>query len=823
MADQIAQLNAALAGRYCIEQELGRGGMATVYLADDLKHRRKVAVKVLRPELGATIGTERFVREIEIAAKLDHPHILPLYDSGEAAGFAFYVMPHVEGESLRERLDREKQLPLDEAIRIAGEIADALTCAHARGVVHRDIKPENILMAGGHARVADFGIARAVAAAGDDRLTETGFAVGTPAYMSPEQAAGTADVDGRSDIYSLGCVVYEMLGGDPPFTATTPHAVISRHALDPVPSLKTVRASVPEGLRLAVERALAKVPADRFQTATDFGVALARGLHAPEAKRGARTLVRTSAVAVAAVVLTVLGWQFIPRGGRDAPITAPYPPTRIAVLYFDDHSEGSRLAHIAAGLTEGLIHELAQVEALEVVSRNGVKPFRDAAVPLDSIVRVLEVGTIVEGSIAGSGDRVRLTVQLVDALSDTHLDSRVLEEPLTDLFALQDTLASTVSTFLRERLGREVLLRERRAGTTSVEAWELVELAEQGHDEAQQLRSNGDTVAAIVALTAADSLLAKAETLDSRWVEPIILRGWVAEARADVGPPVPGRQDTVWLAVGMAHANRALKIDANHARAYELRGTLLSRFADGQAQPNAPSLLVQAEADLRRAVELEPDLAAAWATLSDLLRIKARFAEAKAAAERALEADAFLRNASVVTFNLYQTSLDLDQVAEAERWCAEGQRRFAGRDWTAACRLFLGALGEGPRLSPESAMVLYERLLELSSPSARRVNEPVGHMWMAAVMVRAGLPDSAETLVQLARSEASEGLRPWIDYLDANVRLLIGDRDSALDRLSAFLDAVPQRKAYIASDWMFRPLWDDPRYRALVDTSTQDR
>jgi serine/threonine-protein kinase len=822
MADMLDRLQSALAGRYTIERELGRGGMAIVYLADDRKHERKVALKVLRPELAATVGTQRFVREIEIAAKLDHPHILPLYDSGDAAGFAFYVMPHVEGESLRDRLDREKQLPVDEAIRIAREVADALTHAHARGVVHRDIKPENILMAGGHARVADFGIARAVAAAGDERLTETGFAVGTPAYMSPEQAAGTADVDARSDIYSLGCVVYEMLGGDPPFVGTTPHAVISRHALDPVPSLKTVRASIPDSLRLAVERALAKVPADRFMTAADFGAALERGWREPETKRRVFPLTKVAAATVVGVALALLVWQFAPRRTAESGVAAPYPATRIAVLYFDDHSESGRLAHVAAGLTEGLIHELAQVEALEVVSRNGVKPYRESAVPLDSIVRVLEVGTIVEGSIAESGNRLRLTVQLVDALSDTHLGSRVLEAQLTDLFALQDTLAITVSEFLRERLGREVRLRERRAGTTSVEAWELVELAERQRDEGLAWTSDGDTVAALAALGAADSLLARAERLDSRWVEPILLRGWVTEARADLGRPVPGSLDTVWLAVGMAHANRALEIQADHAGAFELRGTLLSRLADRQAQANAPSLLAQAEADLRRSVELDPDLAGAWATLSDLLRVNARFAEAKAAAERALETDAFLRNASVVTFNLYQTSLDLDQVEEAERWCAEGQRRFAGSDWTAACRLFLGALGEGPRLAPDSATILYERLLAWSSPSERRVNEPIGYMWMAAVMVRAGLRDSAEALVEVARSEASEGLMPWIDYLDANVRLLLGDRDAALDRLESFLDAIPQRKAYVASDWMFRPLWGDPRYRALVDTTAQD-
>jgi len=216
MVDQLARLQTALTGRYTIERELGRGGMAIVYLAQDLKHRRSVAIKVLHPELAAAVGTDRFLREIEIAASLTHPHIVPLHDSGEADSFAYYVMPYVEGESLRERLSRETQLPLDGAVQIAREVADALAYAHSHDVVHRDIKPENILLEAGHAVVSDFGIARAISAAGGEKLTATGLAVGTPAYMSPEQLAGGEHVDGRTDVYSLGCVLYEMLAGSRP-------------------------------------------------------------------------------------------------------------------------------------------------------------------------------------------------------------------------------------------------------------------------------------------------------------------------------------------------------------------------------------------------------------------------------------------------------------------------------------------------------------------------------------------------------------------------------------------------------------------------------
>ena len=257
MSDVLERLTTALADRYRIEREIGSGGMAVVYLADDLKHHRQVAVKVLRPDLVATLGAERFLREIEIAAKLTHPGILTLIDSGTADGLLYYVMPFVEGESLRERLNREKVLPLEDALQITGEVAEALSVAHSQEVVHRDIKPENILLQAGHAVVADFGIAHAVTTAGGTQLTETGIAVGTAAYMSPEQASAEKELDARSDIYSLGCVLYEMLAGETPYTGASAQAILARKALDPVPPLRHVRETVPLGVEQAVTKALA--------------------------------------------------------------------------------------------------------------------------------------------------------------------------------------------------------------------------------------------------------------------------------------------------------------------------------------------------------------------------------------------------------------------------------------------------------------------------------------------------------------------------------------------------------------------------------------
>ena len=283
MADSVALLRTAIADRYSIERELGRGGMATVYLARDLKHERLVALKVLHPELAATIGPSRFLQEIRVTSRLQHPHILPVFDSGESSGQLWYTMPFVEGESLRQRLTRETQLSVEAALRITRDVAEALDHAHRHGIVHRDIKPENILLEEEQAVVADFGIAQAIDAAGGERLTETGLALGTPTYMSAEQAAGRRAVDGRSDAYSLACVLYEMLAGEPPFTGLTPRAVLARHSIDPVPPLRTVRPGAPVGVERAITKALAKVPADRYPSVAEFTAALAGQEGEPDA------------------------------------------------------------------------------------------------------------------------------------------------------------------------------------------------------------------------------------------------------------------------------------------------------------------------------------------------------------------------------------------------------------------------------------------------------------------------------------------------------------------------------------------------------------
>ena len=323
--DLVGRLQVAVADRYRIVRELGRGGMGLVFLAQDLKHGRHVALKILRPELAQSLGVDRFLREIRISAQLNHPNILTLIDSGSADGFMYYVLPFVEGESLRDRLARERHLPVDEALRITREVADALDYAHRMGVVHRDIKPENILFEAGHAVVTDFGIASAVSEAGGERLTESGLAVGTPTYMSPEQAMGAEVVDGRSDIYSLASVLYEMLAGTPPYTGPTPHAIIARKAVDPVPGLRVVRDTVPAEVEAAIVRALAKVPADRPATARDFAVALSGGGAVPRTTTGVPGWRPGRFVTAASVVVVVATASYVVlalAGGGTAPDVA---------------------------------------------------------------------------------------------------------------------------------------------------------------------------------------------------------------------------------------------------------------------------------------------------------------------------------------------------------------------------------------------------------------------------------------------------------------------------------------------------------------------
>ena len=409
MNDTAGRLTAALADRYRIDRELGQGGMATVYLAHDLRHNRPVAIKVLRPELAAALGADRFLREIETTANLRHPNILPLYDSGalttQDSRLLFYVMPFVDGESLRDRLNREKQLSIPDALQLAREVADALGYAHSRGVIHRDIKPENILLERGHAVVADFGIARAIAEGTrpEGKLTQTGMAIGTPAYMSPEQSVGESGLDARSDLYALGCVLYEMLAGEPPYSGPTAQAIIAKRFMEPVPRISTLRDTVTPTLEATITRALAKSPTDRFATAEEFSAAL------------------------------------------QAPADATLRPAGIqefwvAVLPFKAGGASADLAALAEGLTEEIMTGLSRFSYLRVVARGSTS-----------------VGAryMIEGSLRQAGSALRVSVHLADTSSGAHLWAETYDRPFQpeNIFALQDELVPRIVSTIADAHG----------------------------------------------------------------------------------------------------------------------------------------------------------------------------------------------------------------------------------------------------------------------------------------------------------------------------------------------------------------------------------
>jgi len=813
--DQLARLQAALTGRYTIEHELGRGGMATVYLAQDLKHGRPIALKVLRPELAAALGPGRFLREIEIAARLTHPNILPLHDSGEAGGLLYYVMPYVDGESLRSRLAREGPLPLDQALEIAREVASALGYAHEHGVVHRDIKPENVLLESGHAVVADFGVARAVWELAGDRLTETGIAVGSPAYMSPEQAGAEERLDGRSDIYALGCVLYEMLVGEPPFTGPTPRAVAAKHLRQSVPSARITRPGVPAAVDRVIRTALAKVPADRFSDAAHFAAALAACAGQPGRRLAPR---RWTGVVVAAALTVAAGrWAWARWSGSPSPPVpaARLDPTHVAVLYFEDLSEGRTLRHVAGGLTEDLIDQLGQVDALRVISSSGVAAYRERSVPLDSIARTLGVGTIVTGSVGRSADRLRVAVRLIDAANGNQLRSQTLERPWGDLFVLRDAVAQQVSRFLREELGQEVQLRQRRAATGSVAAWELVQRAQRQWDDARALRVSGDEGGADALLATGDSLLARAEAYDPAWVEPVLLRGWLAAERASLLGVGSGAPRPFWIRVGLEHAERALARRPAYPPALELQGTLLAKQWLLTQAGGGAGAVDAAERDLRAAaVPANPSQGRAWSALSQLLQARGKVAEANLAAERAYRADAFLRDAAEIVYRLYYTSSDLDRQADALRWCSEGRARFPG-DWRFAyCQLAMLLWPGGERPDVDRAWGLVADLERLSTPADRAVYTPRWHLLVAGVLARAGRPDSARAVI--GRSRAAAPNDPEMDYNEAVARTLLGERARALSLLGSYLKAMPQVRDYLGADPAFRGLRDDPRFQALI-------
>ncbi len=615
MPDVFTRLQAALAHRYTIERELGAGGMATVYLARDLKHDRDVALKVLRPELAAVLGAERFLQEIHISARLDHPHILTLIDSGECDGFVWYVLPYVRGESLREKLTREKQLSIEEAVRIATQVASALDYAHRHGVVHRDIKPDNILLHEGEAVVADFGIALAVREAGGPRLTESGLSLGTPQYMSPEQATGGRELDARSDVYSLAAVVYEMLAGEPPHTGPTAQAVIAKLLTERPTRIRTVRDTVPEGIDTAVAKALAKVPADRFGGAAEFATALAVLGAGPGAGWPRRRMVVAASLAgaVALGALAVL-WHPWRRPARAALAMADV--ASVAVLPFENLTGSPNDLYLSDGMTEEVIGQLAQVRGLKVISRTSTEALKGAHLTLRQIADTLGVRHILEGSVRHAGNRIRVAVDLIDATTDAHVWASRYDRDLTDLFGVQDEIARHVADSLVSAVGiRRALSRlPRTVHPGAYEAY-LIGRSLMYRRTREGLRGAREQFERAIAQ---DSAYAPAYAgLASVYLLWVIYnyRGidfYEADGRA------------------LAMADRAIALDSNLAEAYAARAFTMTPAwapADGIS------------ADFKRALELRPNSAEVHQWYGQFLSRQGRYDEGLAEAERAVALD----------------------------------------------------------------------------------------------------------------------------------------------------------------------------------------
>ena len=712
--EELEQLRGGLEGRYAVDRQIGSGGMARVYLAEDLKHGRAVVVKVLRSELAAALGRERFLREIQTAARLQHPHILPVYDSGEADGLLYYVMPYVPEDSLRDRLDQERQLALPEVLRITGNVAAALDFAHASGLVHRDIKPENILLRSGTAVVSDFGIARAVEEAADGRLTEVGVGLGTPTYASPEQIMGEATVDGRSDVYSLGCLVFEMLVGSLPFAAPTALGVLVRKTTELPPPLIVSGASLPPGVEVAIRRALDREPGGRFATAGEFAAAL-----------------ETAA--------------------RMAPSSSDGRPRALAVLPFENLSGDPANEYLSDGISEALIHALGGVAGLRVIARTSSFAFRGTRDSIRTIAGRLNVDTVLEGSVQRSGNRLRVMVRLVEAQTEAERWSERYDRTMDDVFAMQDEIAASV---VRTVTGVEDQKREQGTPTADVAAYEAYL---QGR-LFWNLRTETALFRGIASMTAAverDPRFALAHAGLADLYVTLALYGTMAPGEA--------------APKALAAARQALDIGGAEAEALTARGCVRAihewRFD-------------AAAADFERAIELKPQYARAYQWYAiNCLAPQGKLAEAAARLATAQEFDPLSPAISVSRGLVHHFQGEdhvalrtYDRVLEADSHYAIGHF-FRGRSLVELGRLdeALAALTRATELSGQSSETVAalghalgragqrQRALEIREQLAVRGRERYVSPVLLA-LVDAGLGDTDGAFEQLGRAVAGRAV-----------------------------------------------------------------
>ena len=777
----IEQLNAALTGRYRLERELGEGGMATVYLARDLRHDRQVAVKVLKPELAAVLGAERFLREIQVTANLQHPHILPLYDSGTAEGVLFYVMPLVRGQSLRERLTREKQLPVDDTVRIIRQVAGALEYAHRQGIIHRDIKPENILLQDGEALLSDFGIALALHEAGAGRLTGTGLSIGTAQYMSPEQATAERDLDARSDIYALGAVTYEMLAGEPPVTGPTARAIVAKLLTARPTPLRVVRDGVPAPVDDAVLRALAKTPTDRFGSAREFGDALAAPPVPAPKPAGGRT--RRLGLAALAALLLLGGYavvrtgalrRFLPPAGEAAAAEI----RSIAILPLDNYSGDPGQDYFAEGMTDELTAVLATISELRVTSRGSAMQFQGKSrPPTPEIAKTLDVDAVVEGSVARSGDRVRITVQLIDARADRHLWARSFERNSGDVLALQAELASAIAGEINVHLSEREASRFAAAPTVDPEAYDAY------------LRGR------YFFNRPSDENLSKAIALFEEAVRlsPEFAPAWSGLSDAYLWA---GYNEGVFTASearpkAKQAAEQAVRLDPNSAEAHASLATFKLFYEyDWEG----------CEREYRRAFELNPSYAFAHDQFAMALAFTGRFEESIAESRRAAELDPL---SPQILIDAAMAPLFQKDVASARALAKKAGELdpsfFFPVSMEGWIELEVGRFRE--------AIPYFERAAAMGAP-------PFVTAYLGFAYGAAGDRDRALATFDRLK-EVSPGGRVAPFNL-AMVHLGLGDHSQALDYLERALAADSQMMPWLGRDAIFDPLRSEPRFQVLM-------
>ena len=779
MPEPLDQLTAALAERYRIERELGVGGMAIVYLAHDIKHNRQVALKVIKPELAAAVGAERFLREIQVTANLQHPHILALYDSGAANGTLYYVMPFVQGESLRERLNREKQLTVEETIRIVTQVAGALDFAHRQGVIHRDIKPENILLHDGEALIADFGIALAVGHAGSGRITDSGLSVGSPQYMSPEQAAGESDVGARSDIYSLGAVTYEMLAGEPPVTGPTAQVIIAKLMTERPTSLRVVRDVVTPSLDAAVMRALAKSPTDRFATAREFADALTKSAVVQKSKTS--WIVPAAVLVVVAASLLIM-FNMRAENSRNAQSVAAVSSVAvirsIAVLPLDNYSGDSTQEYFVEGMTDELTADLAKISSLRVISRGSASQFNGKKRPsTPDIAKALNVDAIVEGSVVRVGDKVRITAQLINARLDQHIWSDNFERSSGNVFVLQAELASAIARAINVALtpGEQ----SRLASTKSVNP--------DAHDAYLKGRyffnrpSDANLQSAIEQFRIAVKLDPSFAPAYSGLSDAYLWAGY-NEGRMTATAARPKARDA---------ALKAVQLDSSSAEAHASLATYKLFYEYDWAG---------CEREFRKAIALNPNYAFAHDQFSMALAFTGRFDEAIAEGKRAAELDPLSPQILIDATMPHMFRKDFDAASELAKRAGQLDPTY-----------FFPVMVEGwikmENGHPREAIPFLAKSAAMDAP-------PFVTAYLAYARGASG--DKAGALAELETLKKMAGSAPVLPFNLAMVYLGLGDKARAIDNLEKALVADSQMLAWLGHDSIFDSLRGEPRFAALL-------